>query len=449
VKRRWRVLTALVVVTLTAGALAGLARASSQPGRPAPKDPVRSLMIYYQAPVLVRAGETVAMPVQVVCVTARGHACEATVSLGVRGGDGDAWRFQTVRAGPRLSFDLSGPAKRAAFSSGDRSVAFFLQARARGVFSSLPASNAVPPLRFYVSSDIRTVTVPSVPFGHWKKGRTVLSLPWGSGPGRAGLALGRESPTFGPSSFHVDRAGRVHLLDPLQDYLGEFRGHRLIKRQPVATEPGADLAVTAKGVAFVAHMVQGAVGVTRLGPSGRNLGTVSLGRGVLSQVRTAGQSAYAEVLPLDAWVRVPPHPGSASKLAPIMGRPLPSGGRLLRIGTEHSVRLGIVHAGTVRGAVELRSSQRFGEVALAEPDGSGGYVVVVRTWQWRPRPADQFQVVHISNGRVAQSFAVSSRTFADTPPLSRFRLGEDGRLYQLVSTSAGIRIVRFEPKGES
>jgi hypothetical protein len=50
---------------------------------------------------------------------------------------------------------------------------------------------------------------------------------------------------------------------------------------------------------------------------------------------------------------------------------------------------------------------------------------------------------------VAQTFAVSSRSFADTPPLSRFRLGDDGRLYQLVSTPAGIRIVRFELKGES
>jgi hypothetical protein len=439
----------LVVVTLAAGTLAGLARASGQPGRPAPKDPVRVLRIYYQAPVLVRAGETVAMPVQVVCVTARGRACEAMVSLGVRAGDGDAWRFQTMRAGPRLSFDLSEPAKRAAASSRDRSVAFFLQARARGVVSSLPAGSVGPPLRFYVSSDVRTVKVPSVPFGHSKKGQTVLSLPWGSGPERAGLALGRESPTLGPSSFHVDRAGRVHLLDPLQDNLAEFRGRRLMKLHPVVTEPGADLTMTGHGVAYVAHMVNGAVGVTRLGPSGGSLGTVSLGPSVLSQIRTAGQSAYAEVLPLDAWVRVPRKPGSASKLAPITGRPLLSGGRLLRVGTERSVRLGIVRAGTIHGVVELRSSERFGEVALAEPDGSGGYVVVVRIWQWRPRPADQFQVVHISNGRVAHTFAVSSRSFADTPPLSRFRLGEDGRLYQLVSTSAGIRIVRFELKGES
>ena len=99
--------------------------------------------------------------------------------------------------------------------------------------------------------------------------------------------------------------------------------------------------------------------------------------------------------------------------------------------------------------MELRSAHRFGEVALAEPYGAGGYVVVVRVWRSRPKPADQFQVIHISGGRVIQTFAVSSRSFADTPPLSRFRIGPDGSLYQLATGSSGIRIVRFELKGES
>jgi hypothetical protein len=122
---------------------------------------------------------------------------------------------------------------------------------------------------------------------------------------------------------------------------------------------------------------------------------------------------------------------------------------LLRVGTERFVRLGIVQHGRVHRPVELRSLYRFGEVALAEVDGAGGYVVVIRVWRWRPEPADQFQVVHISKGRVAETFAVSSRSFADTPPLSHFRLGPDGRLYEAVTSPAGIRIVRFELKGGS
>jgi len=448
VKKRWRVLTSLMMVALIAGVMPGLARAGRQAGRRASEDTVRIVRIYYQAPVLVKAGESVAMPVHVVCVTAGGRACDAELSLGVRAGTGDAWRFQTAVAKPGLTVDLSAPAARASASSADQSVAFFLQAHAGTVTTSLPASHAGPPLRFYVTSQIHLVTVPTVPIGRSRRGRTVLFAPWGSGPGRAGLALGRESLTLGPSAFDVDRAGRVHLLDALQGRLAEFKGHRLLHQWPVQPE-SADVAVAADGTAYVAHVRKGVVGVTRLGPSGRNLGSVSLGSGVLSQVRTAGSTAYAEILPLDAWVRIPASRGRAAQLTPISGRPLASGERVLRVGTERFVRLGIVRDGRVHAAVELRSARRFGEVALAESDGAGGYVVVARVWRSRPKPADHFQVIHISRGHVAETFAVSSRGFADARPMSRFRLGPDGSLYQLVTGSAGIRIARFELKGES
>ena len=75
-------------------------------------------------------------------------------------------------------------------------------------------------------------------------------------------------------------------------------------------------------------------------------------------------------------------------------------------------------------------------------------MVVVRMWTPSP-PMDQFQVIHVSKGRVAETFAASSRSFAASLPLSRFRLGRDGRLYQMVSEPRGVRIVRFEMKGES
>ena len=98
----------------------------------------------------------------------------------------------------------------------------------------------------------------------------------------------------------------------------------------------------------------------------------------------------------------------------------------------------------VSGAVEIVSTVRFGEVALAEPDGAGGYVVVVHTWRAAPIPADQYQVMHVAGGRVLGTFAVANTLFAETPPLSRFRLGKDGQLYQMTSSPSGVKIVRFE-----
>ena len=74
--------------------------------------------------------------------------------------------------------------------------------------------------------------------------------------------------------------------------------------------------------------------------------------------------------------------------------------------------------------------------------------MVVHLWREAPTAADQYEVLHIAGNRVLSSFAVADRAFTDTPPLSRFRLGGDGALYQLVSTDAEILIVRFDLKEE-
>jgi hypothetical protein len=103
----------------------------------------------------------------------------------------------------------------------------------------------------------------------------------------------------------------------------------------------------------------------------------------------------------------------------------------------------------VTNAVELRSGKRFGEVALAEPDGHGGYWAVVHVWREVPSPADQYQVLHEAGGRVVESFAAADRRFAQSAPLSIFRLGLDGNLYQMMSEPAGLRIVRYHLRGTS
>jgi hypothetical protein len=435
----------VVAVAIIAGSIPEVAMAAKQAARGASASPVRLLRIYYQSPVLVRAGERVLMPVQVVCVTASGAACDATLSLGVRAGVGDVWRFRRVQIGSGTTFNLSAPAARAGASAGPQSVDLAFQAEAGGFVSSLPPGG-VAPVKFYVARRIRTVRLPAIPFGRVRQGRTVLSLPWGSGPRRVGLELGRESPTLGPSAFDVDRQGRMFLLDALHGRVAQFSGTRLVREWAVPAEPSSDLAVARDGMIYVSRHVGGDLAVVRRTRSGRDPGTVSIGAAVLSQLRAGTSSAFAELLPMDAWVRVPAKGRHATTA--IAGRPVGRGERLVRVGTERFVRLGLVRNERVDAGVELRSAHRLGDVALAEPDGSGGYVVVVRVW--RPRPAaDQFQVIHVSKGRLIESFAVSSQAFTALPPLARFRMGPDGRLYELVTKSSGIRLVRFDLKGES
>jgi len=75
-------------------------------------------------------------------------------------------------------------------------------------------------------------------------------------------------------------------------------------------------------------------------------------------------------------------------------------------------------------------------------------VVVVNVARGGPSPADQYQVVRVRGDRVVSTFAVARHDFAHCDPLSRFRLGPDGDLYELASSSDGIRVVRFGIGGE-
>src|SRR5207248_2484816 len=92
-------------------------------------------------------------------------------------------------------------------------------------------------------------------------------LPAGRGPlqeSAAGLAPGHESATLGPSSFDVDRAGRIHLVDALQQRVAVFRGRRLVRTTSIPMTSRADLAVAADGSAMLADERSGSVTVRRI-----------------------------------------------------------------------------------------------------------------------------------------------------------------------------------------
>src|SRR2546426_4918231 len=74
--------------------------------------PAQRLDVFYPPPILVRAGESVRLPVDVVCATARGRSCPSDVVLAARTGSG-RWQRAGGAAVNGLEFDLSGPAGRA------------------------------------------------------------------------------------------------------------------------------------------------------------------------------------------------------------------------------------------------------------------------------------------------------------------------------------------------
>ncbi len=412
-------------------------------------DPPTSIEIFYTPPVLVRAGREVRIPADAVCTTAQGNPCSANVTLGTQVGTGP-WQTTTRPARPGLEFDVTDVAAHAV-REGTQSVRFFLRAQNdAGITTSFGTPQA--PLRFWVVASMADVKLPTIPFGRVRTPASALFLPWGSGPMKAGLSLGRESLTVGPSAFDVDESGRIYLLDTEQDRLAVFSGGKLDRQTPIHLVSEGDVAVGADGTVHVLDVTNGVARVRAIAPSGTGGMPLPAGGALSSHLRVAGTAAFANLLPMDAWVRVPSSPdalpGSPSEELSV-GRPIAGGDQLLRVGTSRAVRLARVSGETLSSAVEIQSDASLGEVALAEPDGTGGYWCVVRVWREEPTPADQYQVVRVKGGKVLQSFAVGSQQYADTPPLSRFRLGRDGDLYQMTTSADGVRILRFDVGGEA
>jgi hypothetical protein len=434
VKARWRVSVALIGAIALAGSVPMLRSAAVSGSRAGAEPAPRLLEIYAASPVLVRAGERVRLPVQVVCATSAGESCPASVTMAARSAGDSRWRVRTTPATPDLEFDLSAVAGRAGADGG--SVEFFV--RARGPAGSTAALQQIP-----------VVHAPTIPFGRVQTATTVLFLPWGSGPNRAGLVPGREGATLGPSSFDVDAKGRIYLADAIQDRIAVFSRGRRVRQIPIALGARADVALTGAGAIFAIDRSGSNVTLRRIDPAGRVGAALSLGPAIGGQIRTDGQGAVVDLLPQDQWVAVVADRfGWLTPSGTSSGRPV-HGAQILRAIDDHSLRLGTVSGTRVVDAVEVRFPHLLGEVALVESDGSGGYWAVVHVWRSTPSPADQFQVVHIADGRIVESFATGDARFADTPPLGRFRLGPDGNLYQLMTGSDGMRIVRYGLGGES
>jgi hypothetical protein len=441
-----------LMATVTAFAVARAPAVFAAP-TPEPGDPGRlqasraptALRIYVTNPTLARAGERVLMPVDAVCTTPDGDACAATVTLATRVG-GEPWRRTTVPAQPDLVFDVTGPAGRAGEAHGSGAVDFYL--RAVGPDGTEAAVGGPEPgrsLRIFVTRDLPAVDLPNVPFGRVERGTSVLYLPWGTGTDRAGLRLGDQAPTFGPSSFAVDGARRVILADAMQDRIAVFDSGSHIRDVPAAGGALPFVAAAGSGDLFVLRSNGRGLDVDAVPASGPPASRSIPEAGTVSEVAATTHGVSARILPEDAWVTYALERGSiSSRDALVPGLETADGGRLVRIGREHSIRMAEVRGDQVTWAVEIRSRLGLGEVALARPDGRGGCVLVVRVARDGPPAADQFQVLRVTPDLDVATFAVPSDDFATGPPLGRFVLDRRGDLYQLRTSPDGARIVRFD-----
>lgn len=339
-----------------------------------------------------------------------------------------------------------------------RYVEYYLDVteRSTGAHMTFPPNGSSAPLRFYMLPAVGATQLAALPFGQSRPPDASFRLTWGAAPDQAGLIPGDESSTIGPQALDVDAAGRIYLLDQVNDRVQVFDpAGLLVNVIPLQLGPLGDLAVAEDGSLYVLDFVPNGPGshpvVHYVVPSDipnappQAVTTVETPEWEPALLRVEGDAAWAYGTPSDAWR---PVAGNVAGLPSIqMGMPSAMGEVIRRVDPgRRIVELATPTADRPsRTRLQAPTDRYFGELALVEPDGSGGYWIVVRTWQETPSMADHHELVHVSpSGQVLEHSALENGEFADTGSLSQFRLGADGDLYQIYTDELGAEIRRFD-----
>jgi hypothetical protein len=435
---------------IVAGVIGGIALTSnSTAGGPAPAVP--GLEAAHLPPVLTRTDEPVTLRYAIVCPTrAEGEPCDGSGSVYVRAGQSGSFRRLALGRGESSGegrYFLELPHEIAASPEGFSYYAV-LRNDASGETVTVPAGGETAPQRSFQLRDATEVVLGTHAFGRDRSpDERVVTAPWGSDVGEAGLAGSRELGFSGPSSFDVAADGTVAVLDQV---------NARVERWSRAGVEATNLQISG-GLADFALEPDGTMDV--LEPPNRTTPAP-----VLRSFRGDGSSRWAQRLsdrtwaklaagpvgpavqqqPSEQWLPVAEHGAALDRSAQAgrgrPGRPFANGREVVveRVGAAE-LRLAELVGNVVLRSWRITSATPLGEVQLAEPHGNR-LVVVTKTYT---DDRSEYVVLVLDRSGVANSFAVGSLEWAESAPLARFRLAGSS-LYRLGSTRAGLFVDRFD-----
>ena len=286
-------------------------------------------------------------------------------------------------------------------------------------------------------------------FGDARRADVRLALAaWGDGPTQVGLEQGRQLGAIGPSAFDVDAAGTVSVLDQAHRRLLRWRnGAREPVRVPLSIAGTiADLAVGNDGSTYVlestAELGRNAL-VRRFDDAGRELEAIETAERTSSQIRMAQDGALVLGHPSHHWMPVTVGGVPASREVQLRhgraGRSLRSGGEIVLFRLANELRVAMISGRSTTRSWRLTSATSLAEVQLAEPIGQR-LVLVLRMYD---DDVDEFAALILDRKGLVDRFALDPADWAETAPLSRFRLVGKS-LYRLGSTPAGSFVDRFD-----
>lgn len=282
----------------------------------------------------------------------------------------------------------------------------------------------------------------------------VAEATWGSGDGQVGLENGIDMPA-GAASFDVDSVGHVDLLDEANSRMLQFSGSGAPAQIPLPGLTGvrADLRVSdAADTAYVLETANASFSKPLLRAftlQGAPLASSAIADSAAAQVRLSGSTAYVSEYPSSMWAPALKNDGrtavdaSAQLASALPGGPagvrnvvVLSTGTEIRVGTY--VWTGFTYAAST---VRITSTTPVSDIQLAQTLPSGRLLVVFSVYTDTQHEYEA--VVVDSSGALVDQFSLPADDWAQSMPLSRFRL-VGSSLYELGSTEAGAFVDRYD-----
>jgi hypothetical protein len=441
-----------MAIGVLAGILTVILAGAALAQRFAPSAAAPVLEATHVPPLLVASGERVELRYDVFCAAADEleGSCDAAGTLFVRSGTTGSFRELALRD-ERAADGRFAAVVPDAIAQSPAGFTYYATFHTEAGTITVPEGGPASPQRSLPLGKAIRVALGAHTFGRTTHaGSRVAEAAWGDGPGQVGLEQGRNLTPIGGASFDVSADGTVHVLDEANRRVLRWRrgGRSASASIPLAINGTlADMSVAGDGTIHVLETTNGGRNTQVLRTftaAGASTGTASIA-GRASQVRL-GDDDVPLVLtqPSAHWAPVATPAGAALTPAAqrregTIARPL-TGGRdivVLRRGME--IRIAVVGAGGARRSWRITSRTPIAEVQLAETSGNR-LIVVARVYT---DTQDEFVVLVLGAGGLERHVAIDSADWAETAPLSRFRL-RGSALYQLGSTPTDLFVDRFD-----
>jgi hypothetical protein len=284
---------------------------------------------------------------------------------------------------------------------------------------------------------------------------TIVEAGWGSGQGQLGAARPEEGSPEGPKSFVVDAAGRVHVLDQVNQRIQSFDSGKASGVIALPDRPFEDIELDAGG--FLLLDLFETPSIVGLGLDGNVSGQLAIPTeeipepGLVTALDKRASGIWLEVED-ELLVQVADASGTAVEPSVVPGQ-LVVGEQVFRALLDSDKRLEIHRQATGDGAPELFATLAFPHavrgLSLLAPGASGTLFLIALLEQEQidpdePATQEQVFVELAASGKELRRHTLPASDGA-LEAFRSARMGADGKLYVMKSSDAGLAIVQVTP----